>query len=82
MENLDIQPENFDINISLNGSMKTIQVEPEETTDGAEYFKCNVEGKNITQIRQEKDGSWEQIWGDLSNIDVVNIGKAIAAYKR
>lgn len=82
MENLEIQPEGFDINISLNGSMKTIQVKPEETTDGAEYFKCNLDGKNITQIRQEKDGSWEQIWGDLSNIDVVNIGKAIAAHSR
>lgn len=82
MENLEIQPEEFDIKISLNGSMKTIQVKPEETTDGVEYFKCNLEGKNITQIRQEKDGSWEQIWGDLSNIDVVNIGKAIAANSR
>ena len=38
MENLDIQPENFDINISLNGSMKTIQVEPEETTDAIVAF--------------------------------------------
>lgn len=82
MEKLETHAENFEIDISLNGSVKTIQVQPEETTDGAEYFKCNLDGKNITQIRQEKDGTWEQIWGDLNNLDVVNIGKAIASHSR
>lgn len=74
--------ENFEISINLSGSMKTILVKPEETTDGAEYFECILDDKSITQIRQEKDGSWEQIWGELNHLDIVTIGKAIAACNR
>ena len=75
-----VHQEDFEISTILNGSEKTIKVKPEETTDGVEYFKCSHSGKNITQIRLEKDGSWEQIWGDLDNLSVQTIGKAISTY--
>jgi len=69
----------FKITVNLNGKDETLQVSPEDTTDGIEYFKCNLEGKNITQIRREEDGNWEQIWGELDNKTVEEIGKAITA---
>lgn len=78
----EVHQEEFKISIDLNGSKKTIKVKPEETTDGAEYFKCSQSNKNITQIRQEKDGSWDQIWGDLDNALIQRIGKAINAHTR
>lgn len=81
METSEQHPDFFEISVNLNGSTQTIQVKAEETTDGAEYFKCSLADQNITQIRQEKDGDWEQIWGNLNPIDVDNIGKAIAAKK-
>lgn len=74
--------EEFELNIILDGSKQTISIKPEETTDGAEYFKCRHADKNITQIRQEKDGSWEQIWGELDNVSIQSIGKAIATHTR
>lgn len=81
MEASEQHSEIFEISVQLSGSVQTIQVKPEETTDGAEYFKCSLNDQHITQIRQEKDGDWEQIWGELNSIDVNNIGKAIAAKK-
>lgn len=78
----EVHQEEFEISIDLNGSKKTIKVKPEETTDGAEYFKCSQANKNITQIRQEKDRSWEQIWGDLDDATIQHIGKAINAHNR
>lgn len=82
MERSEVNQEEFEINITLNGSKQTINVKPEETTDGAEYFKCSQSSKNITQIRQEKDKGWEQIWGDLDNGTIQDIGKAINAFIR
>lgn len=77
-----VNEEEFEISISLNGSEKRITIKPEQTTDGAEYFTCSESNSNITQIRAEKDGSWEQIWGDLDNLTIQNLGKAIAGHNR
>lgn len=82
MEQSEVHQDDFEISIILDGSKKTIRIKPEETTDGAEYFKCIQGNRNITQIRQEKDGSWEQIWGDLDNSIVQAIGEAINARNR
>lgn len=78
MENTELHAQRFEINVDLNGAAQTIQVDPEETTDGVEYFNCSLSGKNITQIRKEKDGSWEQIWGELDHHSVTKIGSAIS----
>jgi hypothetical protein len=77
MKKVERNEQDFEIDISLNGGHKTVRVSPKETTDGAEYFKCTLKGENITQIRKEKDGSWEQIWGKLDPQTVNIIGKAI-----
>lgn len=82
MGQLEVHQEEFEINIILNGSNKTIKVRPEETTDGAEYFKCRESDKNICQLRQEKDSNWEQIWGNLDNETIQHIGKAINQHNR
>lgn len=80
MGETELHQENFEININLGGANQTINVNPEETTDGVEYFKCSLAGKNLTQVRREEDGNWEQIWGDLDMRTVEAIGKAIAAH--
>lgn len=77
MKKMERNEQGFEISISLNGAHKTIRVNPEETTDGIEYFKCSLKGENITQIRKEKDGNWEQIWGKLDSQTVDAIGTAI-----
>ena len=82
MGEIELHQENFEININLGGTDQTIHVSPEETTDGVEYFKCSLAGKNITQIRKEEDGTWEQIWGELDTKTVDAIGKAITAHIR
>lgn len=80
MKKAELHTEDFEVKTILHGSMKTIQVKPKETTDGAEFFECSLDGKNITEIRREETESWEQIWGDLDNIDVQSIGEAIASH--
>lgn len=82
MGEIELHQESFEININLDGTNQTIHVSPEETTDGVEFFRCSVEGKNITQIRREKDGNWEQIWGNLDTKTVDAIGNAIIAHTR
>lgn len=78
MGNTELHAQGFEIDVDLNGAAQTIQVVPEETTDGVAYFNCSLSGKNITQIRKEKDGGWEQIWGDLDPQAVTKIGNAIS----
>lgn len=78
----EIHDETFEVGVFLNESQKTVSVKPEETTDGAEYFNCRQSGETITQIRQDKDGSWDQIWGTLDNETVQAIGKAISKHTR
>lgn len=74
----ELQPQDFEIEVSLNGKPTTIQVKVEETTDGVEYFECMHSGKSLTQIRKEDGGSWEQIWGNLDQQTINLIGLAIS----
>nr|WP_121273611.1 hypothetical protein [Pedobacter schmidteae] len=78
MATSDLHHQDLEINFNLKGTYQTIQITPEETTDGAAYYNCSVKGKNITQIRKEKEGDWEQIWGELDHQTVNAIGKAIS----
>lgn len=82
MGDIELSQESFEINVNLAGTSQAIRVRPQETTDGIEYFSCSIEGKNITQIRMEKEGGWEQIWGELDTKAVETIGQAIIAQKR
>lgn len=79
MTKIDLNNRIFNINIQLNGSSKSIKVISKETTDGIEYFICELNDVQITQIRKEKDGNWEQIWGKLDPESINIIGRAISA---
>lgn len=79
MKKQKLQQQEFEIRIELSGTPKTIKISPNETTDGVEFFNCNINDINITQIRKEKDGDWEQIWGKLDPHTVNIIGDAITA---
>lgn len=81
MKRANSQPADFEINIELNGVLKCLKTSIKETTDGVEYFNCNINDRNITQIRREKDGNWEQIWGNLTPHEVDAIGAAINSKK-
>lgn len=77
MTKIDFNNSHFVINIELNGSLKSIKVSSEETTDGVTYFKCQLETDQITEIRPDINGGWEQIWGKLDPKTVTAIGAAI-----
>jgi hypothetical protein len=77
MKDMELHNQDFIVSINSNGSLQNIKVSPEETTDGVEYFKCKLGDENITQIRKDKDGNWEQIWGELDDESVNEIGLAI-----
>ncbi|WP_316810887.1 hypothetical protein [Pedobacter heparinus] len=79
MKRTNLQQADFEITIQLNGAKKTLKISIKETTDGVEYFNCNINNKNITQVRKEKDGNWEQIWGNLTPQEVNTVGAAITA---
>jgi hypothetical protein len=69
----------FTIEATVNGKSQQVQVATEETTDGVDFYKCSINGTEITQVRKEVEG-WKQIWGDLSQEEVNNIGIVIEAY--
>ena len=77
MADLELHNPEFEITAALNGTSQTIQVQPGETSDGVEYFICKSEGEQLTQIRKDEDGQWEQLWGDLSQDDIDSIGHQI-----
>lgn len=77
MKTYQSRPEEFDIQVNLTGSDTRMTVKPDETSDGSPYFICDVSGNTVTQLREEADGSWEQLWGKLDHKEVTLIGKAI-----
>lgn len=77
--NMESESANFTIVVTINGSSKQIRVHTAETTDGVEYYKCGLEEKEITELRNDS-GEWKQIWGDLNIGDVRNIGAVIDSY--
>ncbi len=76
MESGDI---NFTIEVVINGSSRYILVNTAETTDGVEFYKCQMGEKEITELRKDS-GEWKQIWGNLNIDDVKNIGGIIESY--
>lgn len=81
MGDLELRNPDFEITVNLNGNEKTIIVQPAETSDGIEYYKCNSTEQEITQLRQDEDGKWEQLWGTLSLPEIDAIGTVIAQKK-
>ncbi|MNK17112.1 hypothetical protein D3C87_352960 [compost metagenome] len=56
---------------------KHIKVVQLETTDGVPYYSCIIGDNEITQLRNEMYGKWEQLWGDLDDKTIQNIGLQI-----
>jgi len=79
MAKIDLNNPHFEIKIQLNNSLQGIKIQSQETTDGDEYFICQLKDEQITQVRREKDGNWEQIWGKLDPTTIDTIGAAISA---
>jgi len=77
MADLELHNPEFEITVSLDGAEKTLTVEPDETSDGVEYYICFSGSDKITQIRLDEDGTWDQMWGELSPEEVNAIGSAI-----
>ena len=82
MADLELRNPEFKITVNLGGEELIINVEPAETSDGVEYYKCNSGAKEITQLRQDEDASWEQLWGELEQPDIDAIGSAITSKKQ
>lgn len=77
MADLEINNPEFDITVELDGAGKTIRVKPEETSDGVPYYSCYSGDTQLTQVRLDEDGNWDQMWGELQQADVDAIGKVI-----
>lgn len=76
MADLEEHNPGFDITVQLDGESKKITVQPDETSDGVEYFICKLGNDQLTQIRLD-DGKWDQLWGELSQEEVDAIGQGI-----
>lgn len=81
MADLELNNPAFDITVHLHGKEQTINVQPDETSDGVEYFICSTGDSKLTQIRLDEDQKWEQIWGELQQEEVNAIGKVIKEKK-
>lgn len=81
MAELSTHNPEFDIDVSIQGTSKTIHVKPDETSDGVEYYICFEGDEQISQIRLEGKDTWAQLWGDLSDMEVQELGKAITNHK-
>lgn len=77
MADLGTSNPDFKIEVSFKGQQRSLHVKPDETSDGIEYFIVFDDENELTQIRLESEGKWEQLWGELSEEDVNTIGEAI-----
>jgi hypothetical protein len=79
MTELETNNPEFEVQVNIDGTDQTLLVKPEETSDGVEYYDCMLEGKLLTQIRDDVKGGWEQLWGNLPLSKINEIGKTIKA---
>lgn len=79
MSELEVNNPEFEVQVNIDGTEQTVLVKPEETSDGAPYYSCLYQGKQLTEIREDAKGEWEQLWGNLVQTKVNEIGRAIKA---
>lgn len=77
MAELALNSQKFEISVKINGTEQQLTVNPDETTDGVEFFNCVLNGQKITQLRADDHHKWDQIWGELDQQTVNEIGEAI-----
>ncbi len=69
------------ITAEIQGNQKKIGVIELETTDGAPYYSCFINGTELTQLRNETHGKWQQLWGNLPIETIQHIGEKISEKK-
>lgn len=74
---MTISQKYFYITAKIDDQERFLKVIELETSDGVPYYSCLLGEKEITQIRKERYGKWEQLWGDLDMNSVNNIGEKI-----
>lgn len=67
----------FNITAEIDGQKKHIKVTQLETTDGVPYYACHAGEVEVTQLRNEIYGKWEQLWGNLDDQTIQYLGKQI-----
>ena len=67
----------FSLEVDLPNQGGTIQVKPDETSDGEPFYVCKQNEETITQLRKDEHNNWEQMWGELDEESIQTIGKAI-----
>jgi hypothetical protein len=71
----------FSIKVALQQrGEENLEISPAETTDGVPYYKFDLNGQEI-QLRENEEGKWELLWGDLEDEDVQAIGDKINKHK-
>lgn len=73
---------NIQISLELDNKVENLIIEELESTDGAPYYNCSLNGNQITQIRKDDHNNWKQLWGSLNETDVNTIGNAIEESER
>jgi hypothetical protein len=67
----------FYIIAEIDHQKKHIKVVELETSDGVPYYSCLIGENEISQVRNETYGNWEQLWGNLPKEIVEYIGNEI-----
>lgn len=80
MADLEMNNPSFKINVSLKKGESMLKIRPDETSDGVSIFKCYAGEDMITEIRQDHQQEWSQLWGKLEQEDINRIGAAILKY--
>lgn len=68
---------NFYIIAEIDQLETRLKVTQLETTDGVPYYSCHDKETEITQLRNETYGKWEQLWGKLDSKTIQDIGSKI-----
>ncbi|GAB3356719.1 hypothetical protein GCM10027566_19840 [Arachidicoccus ginsenosidivorans] len=73
---LVMQTDHFTVPFMRAGNRYTVQVHTEPSTDDVDTYICHLNGERITQIRKDV-GQWKQLWGELNETEINQIGEAI-----
>jgi hypothetical protein len=76
----DLKLNSFIIMANINSATKEIKVQPMETTDGVVFYHCEIDGEKMSELRN--DETWQQVWGSLSDQEIIEIGEQIDTQKK
>ncbi len=78
---MSVSHQSFTVKATVNEISEEITVTPIETTDGVVYYSCCIAGEELSQIRNEVYGKWEQLWGNLDQETVAHLGEKIEVHQ-